>query len=780
MAQETILKAVQIAVAEAAAYTDSYVTAHLPAVLPDLYLGPQRGLAVVDPTNATSFYYDPDTTTLSTIAFQSWNTHALATLSGVTDYTVGDAVFVIFTATSNPGGNTPWAATNGPYVITVLGDGSHNGEMVRALNFDNTNDLRAGQYATIEEGLYQDYLTVLNNEGTLDSDPLSFIGVGGRTSGALPTATDVGQVPRSTGVGTSYTASPLTLQGTLAGRPTATAARSGVTYTATDQFPPQTFRCVQTGVSSFAWYLEATGSSAANARAVIGAGTSSVALASTNPSALGSPSAGSGSTASRVDHVHQIPTASQVGAIATTALSDTLPLAPGTPASGVSTSVSRADHVHTPTTPGQVGLGLVTATGPDATSARAVIGAAAATTTLTAGSGLTGGGDLSASRSFTVDTTLIATRAYAESLATASGAGLDVKLSVHTTALSNVSGTYANTGGPSGRGQLTGMPTTVGGRSLAANFRVGLIGQTSGAENGIWTVSTLGTGSNGVWNRASDFDSDAEVTNGAFFFTTGGDQEGYGYVLITPDPIVIGGASGTALVFTQFSGGAPLSTATPQALGSASAGSTGEAADAGHVHPTTGLLTTAALSNASPSALGTASAGVSTSVSRADHVHSSSVQASNISDSSSSGRSVLTGTPAQARTSLGLSDLPHYIPLLSCAVRVDLTSLVLVGGSPGALDPATLALSGRTLAYTLTLLGSVSAPGLTGEVTVVDSTATTVATINVTATTDTSYTTSITVPGASRSYLLQARLTTSSGPTDYLTLSGAAIRATWS
>jgi hypothetical protein len=90
---------------------------------------------------------------------------------------------------------------------------------------------------------------------------------------------------------------------------------------------------------------------------------------------------------------------------------------------------------------------------------------------------------------------------------------------------------------------------------LAAGNRILLKNQTTAAQNGIWVVTTLGTGANGVWDRAGDFDSDSEVTSGSFSFveegTTNADT---GWVLTTNNPITIGGASGTSLTFTQFSG----------------------------------------------------------------------------------------------------------------------------------------------------------------------------------------------------------------------------------
>lgn len=144
-----------------------------------------------------------------------------------------------------------------------------------------------------------------------------------------------------------------------------------------------------------------------------------------------------------------------------------------------------------------------------------------------------------------------ATKAYVD----AARSGLDVKQSVRLASTANVSVTYSNTGGTSARGQITAAPNTLDGVSLAANDRILLKDQSTGAQNGIWVVTTLGSGANGVWDRATDFDADAEVTAGAFVFVTEGTANAdSGWVLTTNDPIVIGGASGTALAFAQFSG----------------------------------------------------------------------------------------------------------------------------------------------------------------------------------------------------------------------------------
>jgi len=126
--------------------------------------------------------------------------------------------------------------------------------------------------------------------------------------------------------------------------------------------------------------------------------------------------------------------------------------------------------------------------------------------------------------------------------------------------------TYNSTGGTSTRGQITGAPNTLNGVSLAANDRLLLKDQTNATQNGIWVVTTLGSGANGVWDRATDFDSDAEVSSGATLYVSQGvssDNRGT-YVLTAPDPITIGGGSGTNLTFTNigtaggYAGGAGL------------------------------------------------------------------------------------------------------------------------------------------------------------------------------------------------------------------------------
>ena len=139
-----------------------------------------------------------------------------------------------------------------------------------------------------------------------------------------------------------------------------------------------------------------------------------------------------------------------------------------------------------------------------------------------------------------------ATKNYVDATAT----GLDFKQSARVGSTANVSVTYTATNGALARGQITAAPTTLDGITLVNGNRILLKNQTAPAQNGIWSVTSSGT-----WDRATDFDQDAEVTAGAFVFVEEGTiNADTGWVLTTVNPITIGGASGTSLAFAQFSG----------------------------------------------------------------------------------------------------------------------------------------------------------------------------------------------------------------------------------
>ena len=111
----------------------------------------------------------------------------------------------------------------------------------------------------------------------------------------------------------------------------------------------------------------------------------------------------------------------------------------------------------------------------------------------------------------------LATRGYVNSVAQ----GLDVKESVKVATTGGLAGTYATSGqtltaNSNGAIQVDGV-------TLSANDRLLLKDQATGSQNGIYTVTTVGDGSNAfVITRALDFNTSAEVGAGAFMFVEAG------------------------------------------------------------------------------------------------------------------------------------------------------------------------------------------------------------------------------------------------------------------
>ena len=118
--------------------------------------------------------------------------------------------------------------------------------------------------------------------------------------------------------------------------------------------------------------------------------------------------------------------------------------------------------------------------------------------------------------------------------------GLDVKGSVR--AASTANGTLATA---FANGQ------TVGGVTVATGDRILIKEQSTGSENGVYTVNA-----SGAPTRATDFDSNAGITAGAFVFVEEGTNGDQGFVLTNNGTITIGS---TSLVFTQFSGAGNIS-----------------------------------------------------------------------------------------------------------------------------------------------------------------------------------------------------------------------------
>lgn len=94
-----------------------------------------------------------------------------------------------------------------------------------------------------------------------------------------------------------------------------------------------------------------------------------------------------------------------------------------------------------------------------------------------------------------------------------------------------------------------GAPNSVDGVNLSLNDRVLVTGQSSRSQNGIYFVTTVGSGSNGTWARSIDANTTGEVLAGMIVMVTeGGQYADTQWKLLTDDPIVIGS---TELTFAQ-------------------------------------------------------------------------------------------------------------------------------------------------------------------------------------------------------------------------------------
>jgi len=146
-----------------------------------------------------------------------------------------------------------------------------------------------------------------------------------------------------------------------------------------------------------------------------------------------------------------------------------------------------------------------------------------------------------------------ATKAYVDSVAN----GLDVKTSVRvatTAALATV--TYSN-----GAGTLTASANgalIIDGVTVSVADRVLIKNQASAVQNGIYVVTTTGSGAAAfVLTRGPDADTAGELTGGAFFFVEEGtDNADNGYVTTFNGTPTLGT---TDITFVQFSGAGQIS-----------------------------------------------------------------------------------------------------------------------------------------------------------------------------------------------------------------------------
>ena len=217
---------------------------------------------------------------------------------------------------------------------------------------------------------------------------------------------------------------------------------------------------------------------------------------------------------------------------------------------GTSTDYARADHTH-----GTPALGTATP--------NAISGAASSAGTATAPSkedhthAFTPSQDLSmagykltALATPTVSTDA-ATKQYVDDVAQ----GLNIHAASFAATTANLNATYSN--GTSGVGAtLTNAGTqaafTTDGTTPSLNDRILVKNQTSTYENGIYTLTTVGSGStNWVLTRATDFDTATEIAGGDFTFVDNGTlYANTGWVNV--DEVTTVGTD--PIVFQQFSG----------------------------------------------------------------------------------------------------------------------------------------------------------------------------------------------------------------------------------
>ena len=147
-------------------------------------------------------------------------------------------------------------------------------------------------------------------------------------------------------------------------------------------------------------------------------------------------------------------------------------------------------------------------------------------------------------------------KTYVDSVAS----GLDLLDSVHVASTAARTVTYAN-GSSGGGATLTNAGTqaalSIDGQTLVASERVLIKDQAAALQNGIYTVTTVGSGSaNWVLTRSTDFDTGAELDSGSFVFVeTGTTNADSGYVMTTDGTLTIGT---TAINWTQFSKAADI------------------------------------------------------------------------------------------------------------------------------------------------------------------------------------------------------------------------------
>lgn len=102
-----------------------------------------------------------------------------------------------------------------------------------------------------------------------------------------------------------------------------------------------------------------------------------------------------------------------------------------------------------------------------------------------------------------------------------------------------------------------GAPNTLDGVTLAANDRILVKDQATASQNGIYIVTTLGTGANGTWTRATDADGVGEIIAGMLVVSAEGTANADAIWLLTTNGTITVGT--TALTFARQNGDASVS-----------------------------------------------------------------------------------------------------------------------------------------------------------------------------------------------------------------------------
>ena len=207
------------------------------------------------------------------------------------------------------------------------------------------------------------------------------------------------------------------------------------------------------------------------------------------------------------------------------------------------------------------GKGLVTAT--TAVVSTDITTALGYTPVSTTGSSLTGTLTFDGVHTVTgLPTPVNASDAAPKSYVDASVAGLEWKNSVAAASTVNLTVTYSN--GTSGVGAtLTNAGAqaafAIDGYTAALNDRILIKNQTTQTQNGIYTVTTLGSGAtNWVLTRATDANTTAELNNATMYVVNGTAGADSGWTQTTAN-VTIGTSN---IVFVQFSGSGTYSAGT--------------------------------------------------------------------------------------------------------------------------------------------------------------------------------------------------------------------------